>query len=37
MELPEDKGTYILIVVVTQTRRLQVGSLGKFDIILTGR
>ncbi len=33
MELPEDKGTYILIVVVTQMRRLQIGSLGKFDII----
>ena len=33
MELPEDKGTYILITSVSQVRRLQVGSLGRFDLI----
>ena len=33
MELPEEKGTYILIANVSQVRRLQVGSLGRFDVI----
>ena len=33
MELPEDKGTYILISCVTQMRRWAIGSLGKFDLI----
>jgi len=33
VELPEDKGTYILIASLSQMRRLQVGSLGRFDII----
>jgi Uri superfamily endonuclease len=33
MELPEAKGTYILITSVSQVRRLQVGSLGRFDLI----
>lgn len=30
--LPEDKGTYILIVSVAQTKRLEIGRLGTFDI-----
>ena len=33
MELPEDKGTYILIVCVAQTKRLEIGRLGTFDIL----
>ena len=33
MALPEDKGTYLLIASVSQMRRLQVGMLGRFDII----
>ena len=31
--LPEDRGTYILIVSVAQTKRLEVGRLGAFDIV----
>ena len=31
--LPEDKGTYILIVSVGQMKRLEIGSLGKFDVV----
>lgn len=33
MELPEDKGTYILIVAVAAMRRLAIGRLGVFDIV----
>ena len=33
MELPEDKGTYILIARVAQVRHWEIGSLGKFDLI----
>lgn len=33
MELPEDKGTYTLIVSVAQRRRLEIGRLGAFDIV----
>ena len=33
MALPEDKGTYILIASVCQMKRLEIGSLGKFDIV----
>jgi Uri superfamily endonuclease len=33
MDLPTDKGTYILIVQVSQMKRLAIGSLGQFDII----
>ena len=33
MDLPEDKGTYILIASVSQMRRWGIGSLGKFDLI----
>ena len=31
--LPEDKGTYVLIASVCQMKRLEIGSLGKFDIV----
>jgi Uri superfamily endonuclease len=33
MELPEAKGTYILISSVVEMRRWAIGSLGKFDLI----
>lgn len=33
MDLPEDKGTYILVSAALQMRRVAIGSLGKFDII----
>ncbi len=33
MDPPEAKGTYILISTVAQMRRLEIGSLGAFDIV----
>jgi len=33
MDLPEAKGTYVLIASVAQMKRLEIGSLGRFDII----
>jgi Uri superfamily endonuclease len=33
MELPEEKGTYILIANVGEMKHLKIGSLGEFDII----
>jgi len=33
MELPDDKGTYILIVSVEQMKRLEIGRLGVFDVV----
>jgi Uri superfamily endonuclease len=33
MDLPEDKGTYVLIASVAQMKRLEIGSLGAFDIV----
>ena len=33
MDLPEDKGTYVLIASVAQMKRLEIGSLGGFDIV----
>jgi Uri superfamily endonuclease len=33
VDLPEDNGTYILVVQVSQMKRLGIGSLGEFDII----
>ena len=33
MELPEAKGTYVLIAFVPQMKRLEVGRLGSYDII----
>ena len=32
-DLPDETGTYILIVQVSQMKRLGIGSLGEFDII----
>jgi Uri superfamily endonuclease len=33
MDLPADKGTYVLISHMVQMKRLEIGSLGEFDII----
>lgn len=33
MELPEDKGAYVLVAQVLQMKRLAIGSLGKYDIV----
>jgi Uri superfamily endonuclease len=33
MDLPEAKGTYILIAHMVQMKRLAIGSLGEFDIV----
>jgi Uri superfamily endonuclease len=33
LPLPEDKGTYVLIVSVAQMKRLEIGSLGQQDVI----
>ena len=33
MDLPEEKGTYVLIASVPQMKRIEVGQLGKFDIV----
>jgi Uri superfamily endonuclease len=33
MDLPEAKGTYILIASVAQAKRLEIGRLGPYDII----
>ena len=33
MELPEDKGTYILLVSLNQAKRLEIGRLGAFDLV----
>lgn len=33
MELPEERGTYILIASVSSMQRLEIGRLGAFDII----
>jgi Uri superfamily endonuclease len=32
-DLPDDKGTYVLIAQVSQLKRLEIGSLGQFDIV----
>jgi Uri superfamily endonuclease len=32
IDLPEDKGTYVLIVSVAQLTRLEIGRLGTFDV-----
>jgi len=32
MNLPEDKGTYVLVSSVSQPKRLEVGRLGAFDL-----
>ena len=33
MDLPEAKGTYVLIACVSQMKRLEIGCLGAFDIV----
>jgi Uri superfamily endonuclease len=33
MDLPDERGTYVLIACVPQTKRIAVGQLGKFDIV----
>lgn len=33
MELPDDKGTYVLIASVPQMKRVEVGQLGEFDVV----
>jgi Uri superfamily endonuclease len=33
MDLPDERGTYVLIASVPQTKRIAVGQLGKFDIV----
>ena len=33
MDLPDKKGTYILIASVPQMKRIQIGRLGKFDLV----
>ncbi len=33
MDLPDEKGTYILIASVPQMKRIDVGQLGEFDIV----
>lgn len=33
MDLPDEKGTYVLIASVPQMKRVEVGQLGQFDIV----
>ena len=33
MDLPDEKGTYVLIASVPQMKRIAIGRLGKFDIV----
>ena len=33
MDLPDEKGTYVLVASVPQMKRLQIGQLGEFDIV----
>jgi hypothetical protein len=33
MDLPDEKGTYVLIADVAQMKRVEVGQLGQFDIV----
>jgi Uri superfamily endonuclease len=33
MDLPDEKGTYVLIAFVPQMKRIAVGQLGEFDIV----
>ncbi|HLH54448.1 MAG TPA: GIY-YIG nuclease family protein [Verrucomicrobiae bacterium] len=33
MDLPDEKGTYMLIAWVPQMKRIAIGQLGKFDIV----
>ena len=33
MDLPESKGTYVLIASVTQMKHVEIGPLGAYDIV----
>ena len=33
MDLPEEKGTYVLIASVAQMKRLEIGRLGTFEVV----
>ena len=33
IELPEAKGTYILLASLSQAKRLEIGRLGPFDLV----
>ena len=33
MDLPDEKGTYVLIVSVPQMKRIEIGQLGEIDIV----
>ena len=33
IDLPEEKGTYVLIASVPQMKRIEIGRLGRFDVI----
>jgi Uri superfamily endonuclease len=33
MDLPDEKGTYVLIASVMQMKRIEVGQLGEFDVV----
>ena len=33
MDLPDEKGTYVLIASVPQMKRIEIGQLGEFDIV----
>ncbi len=33
MDLPDEKGTYVLIASVPEMKRIEIGQLGKFDIV----
>ncbi len=32
-ELPEDKGTYVLVAFVAEMKRLEIGRLGAHDVV----
>jgi Uri superfamily endonuclease len=33
MDLPHEKGTYVLIASVRQVKRIEIGQLGEFEIV----
>ena len=33
IELPEDKGTYVLLAHLSQAKQLEIGRLGEFDLV----
>ena len=32
-QIPEERGTYILLLMLSQTSRLEIGRLGTFDLV----